>query len=300
MSTVCYFKNRERHKRIVYWIKWFNNKLYDYYGFQMKYEIKSSRESSVEHYGKRGLGWHGMAIIFYLLDNEQQPFKNIVYLDQLLNDTNLQDSGTVIGLLEVGIRVILKELSFIKDAVLISDNASCYQNHLLTFMVGIYNQKFYNDIFISSIVHSETQYRKTLLDAHFATANKHLINFMKTWQENKVTKINSPKGLAWALSFNKGVKNSMIQLVDFDRETLGTIQVIFKDAMGKCAEYYSRANFIGFKKVLPDYDLATEPFNSLGCLKAARLRWKVRAFSNVKLSVQFKIDMTSYNLVTVD
>ena len=74
----------------------------------MKYEIKSSRESSVEHYGKRGLGWHGMAIIFYLLDNEQQPFKNIVYLDQLLNDTNLQDSGTVIGLLEVGIRVRLK------------------------------------------------------------------------------------------------------------------------------------------------------------------------------------------------
>ena len=126
----------------------------------MKYEIKSSRESSVEHYGKRGLGWHGMAIIFYLLDNEQQPFKNIVYLDQILNDTNLKDSGTVVGLLEVGIHAIIKELPFIKDAIVISDNASCYQNHLLTFMVGLYNQKFYNDIFISSIVHSESQYRK--------------------------------------------------------------------------------------------------------------------------------------------
>ena len=28
--------------------------------FKMKFETKSSRESTVEHYGKRGLGWHGM------------------------------------------------------------------------------------------------------------------------------------------------------------------------------------------------------------------------------------------------
>ena len=34
--------------------------------FKMKYETKSSWESTVEHYRKWGLGWHGMAIIFYL------------------------------------------------------------------------------------------------------------------------------------------------------------------------------------------------------------------------------------------
>ncbi len=229
----------------------------------MKYEIKSSRESSVEHYGKRGLGWHGVAIIFYLLDNDKQPSKNIVYLDQILNDSNLQDSATVVGLLEVGTQAIIKELPFIKDAVLISDNASCYQNHLVTFMVGICHQKFHNYLFISAIVHSETQYRQTLLDAHFATANRHLLNFMETWQENKVTKINSSKGLAWALSFKKGVKNSMIQFVDFDRENLEMIQAILKEVTGKCAEYYSRANFIGFKKILPDAVLLTVPYNSL-------------------------------------
>ena len=99
--------------------------------FKMKYEIKSSRESSVEHCGKRGLGWHSMAIIFYLLDNQQQPFKNIVYIDQILNNTNLQDSGIVVGLLEDGICALRKELPFIKDAVLISDNASCYKESLI-------------------------------------------------------------------------------------------------------------------------------------------------------------------------
>ncbi len=92
-----------------------------------------------------------MAIIFYLLDNDKQPSKNIVYLNQILNGSNLQDSATVVGLLEVGIRAIIKELHFIKDAVLILDNASCYQNHLVTFVVGIFNQKFHNGLFILAI-----------------------------------------------------------------------------------------------------------------------------------------------------
>jgi len=104
--------------------------------------------------------------------------------------------------------------------------------------------------------------------------------------------------LAMAL-FNKGVKNSMIQLVDFDRESLQKIQLILKDATSKCAEYYSRANYIGFKRIAPE-NRSYDSFDSLGCVKSACVRWKVRAFSNIKPSVQFKVDMTSNNLVTVD
>ena len=77
--------------------------------FKMKYEVKSSRESTLEHYGKRGLGWHGMAIIFYLFDDtESAPYKNIVYIDQIMNDSNVQDSATVCGMLEIGIEAIIK------------------------------------------------------------------------------------------------------------------------------------------------------------------------------------------------
>ena len=42
------------------------------------------------------------------------------------------------------------------------------------------------------------------------------------------------------------------------------------------------------------------PFNSLDYLKTARLQWKVRAFSNIKPSVQFKVDMTTSDTVKVD
>ena len=268
--------------------------------FKMKYEVKSSRESTLEHYGKRGLGWHGMAIIFYLFDDtESAPYKNIVYIDQIMNDSNVQDSATVCGMLEIGIEAIIKELPFIKEAVLVSDNASSYQNHIVTMMVGMFNNKFYDQFFISAIVHSETQYGKTLLDAHFATTNRHLINFMKTWRQNRVTKINSPRGLAWALSFNNGVKNSMIQLVNFNRQRLDEILKIFQSATTKCSEYYSRANYIGFKRPTVEERMDTTK-NYIELVKAARLQWKVRAFSNIKPSVQFKVDMTTSDLVKVD
>ena len=106
--------------------------------FKMKYEIKSYRESTVEHYGKRGLGWHGMVIIFYLFDeNDSLPYRNIVYIDKIMNGSNVQDSGTVAALLEVGFQAIIKEMPFIKEATLMSDNASSYQNHFTTFLVGL-------------------------------------------------------------------------------------------------------------------------------------------------------------------
>ncbi len=81
--------------------------------FKMKYEMKSNRETTAEHFGKRGISWHGFAVVFYLLDEDKNPYKNIVYLDQILSDTNKQDGPTVVALLEVAICTIIHELSFI-------------------------------------------------------------------------------------------------------------------------------------------------------------------------------------------
>ena len=92
----------------------------------------------------------------------------------------------------------------------------------------------------------------------------------------------------------------MIQLVNFDRQTLDRMQSILKEATTKCSEYYSCANFIGFKRLCREDVLKDGPFNSLDCVKAAKLSWKVRAFSNVKPSVQFKVDMTTDALVKVN
>ena len=216
--------------------------------FKMKFKTKSSRETTVKHYGKRGIGWHGFAIIFYLLDGEGEPYRNIVYLDQILTDTNQQDAGMVVALLEIAITTIITELSFIKQAIITSDNASCYQNHFVTFMIAIYNQKFYGQFFIESFIYSETQDGKSLLDAHFATSNRYLFVFMKTWRTNRVTRINTASGLSFALLFNLALKNSMIQLIDINRANLDNVKLIFNKLIKKCSDYYSRANCIKFYK----------------------------------------------------
>ena len=36
--------------------------------FKMKYELQSFREISQDHYGKRGIGWHCVYLIYYKLE----------------------------------------------------------------------------------------------------------------------------------------------------------------------------------------------------------------------------------------
>ncbi len=36
--------------------------------FKMKFEVQSSRGSTVEHFGKRGIGWHGCALLYFLYE----------------------------------------------------------------------------------------------------------------------------------------------------------------------------------------------------------------------------------------
>ena len=64
---------------------------------------------------EKGIGITWNSYHFYLLEKDEESVRNIVYIDQILNNSIIQDSGTVIGLLEVGFQAIIKELvPFIK------------------------------------------------------------------------------------------------------------------------------------------------------------------------------------------
>ena len=62
--------------------------------FKMKFEAKSASESTVEHFGKRGIGWHGCTLIYYLYQQSQDDNgnslmfakKHIMYIDQILEE----------------------------------------------------------------------------------------------------------------------------------------------------------------------------------------------------------------------
>ena len=78
--------------------------------FKMKFESKSNRESTVEHFGKRGIGWHGCALVFFLYEKkfdgegctvsdtdgqaELEAKKYFVYIDQIMVEVGRVRSTT--------------------------------------------------------------------------------------------------------------------------------------------------------------------------------------------------------------
>ena len=108
--------------------------------FKMKFEAQSTRESTVKHFGMRGIAWHGCALIYYLYevkkdDNDNDvvdtdgnhmyyPKKYLVYIDQILMNSNRQDGMSVISLLEACLASIHCQLPFISRLSIQSDNAT--------------------------------------------------------------------------------------------------------------------------------------------------------------------------------
>ena len=95
-----------------------------------------------------------------------------------------------------------------------------------------------NKIFISQFFHSETQDGKILLDDHFATTNRHSLVFMKVWRDNRVTKIQTPAGLAFALSFNAGIRYTMVQLIEPNRSILQSLEYELMEVVKVMKDYF--------------------------------------------------------------
>ena len=53
--------------------------------FKMKFEAMSSRENTLQPFGKRGIGWHGCALIYYVYKVVTDK-KNVVQKDIGGND----------------------------------------------------------------------------------------------------------------------------------------------------------------------------------------------------------------------
>ena len=224
--------------------------------FKMKFEPVSARETTLDHYGKRGIGWHGIHIMYFNLEDvedgkdgkiSKQPVQYSVYLDQVLEDGNKQDTICVVSLLDAALKQISYNIPSIKSIILQSDNANSYQNNFIICAIALLNaSNTVNSVRIISFIHTETQDGKTVLDAHFARCMRFLNHFMKTWKRNKVTRINTPKGLGFALAWNGGMTNVMVQVVRTNREFMSKVQQLFEPILKVMKQYFTRVNQIDF------------------------------------------------------
>ena len=270
--------------------------------FKMKFNPMSSRESTIDHYGKRGISWHGFGLIYYLYDEvEHKPVRYCNYLDQILSDGNKQDAYCVMSLLDAALAQISHDCPFISSVVVQSDNARCYENHFLILGMCILNDLYHPDIFISSFIHTETQDGKTLLDAHFARCMRFLSHFMKTWKQNKITRINTPRGLGFALGWNGGMSNVMIQVVQTDTTYVSSIESKLEPVIKQLKKYFGRVNQIYFnepKKKSNEY--RKEQLDAgIDSIKNMSFEIGVQLFSNIDRILRFSINVGN-NAVTPD
>ena len=278
--------------------------------FKMKFEPMSSRETTLDHYGKRGISWHGFCLIFYLssnslagVDSEEdvdEAVRYTVYLNQLLSDSNKQDSLSVFSLLDAAMSQIHQELPFITELVLQTDNAKSYSNNFLLCAISLLNVlNKHNSLCIVEFVHTETQDGKTILDAFLARCMKFVKSYISVHDTNKIKKIGTALELGKALSYGGGMNNTMIQVITTNKEVTSEIERKFEDVIKGFSKYFSRVNHAYFKNAsmigLSNSDLQSKLRNDdtyLDIIDNITFEVGVQTFSNIDRIIRFHIDMT--------
>ena len=139
--------------------------------FKMKFEPLSAREITLDHYGKGGIGWNGVHIMYFKLEEVEddngnvtkEPAQYSVYMDQILAEGNKQDSICVASLLYTVLKQISVDLPFIGNITLQSDFANSYQNIILICVIALLNSCYQLVLKIKTFIHTETQDRKLCL-----------------------------------------------------------------------------------------------------------------------------------------
>lgn len=106
--------------------------------YKMKFEPVYFREKTVDHYGKKGISWHGAMITFYTVvavDGVRTAVQNRNYMDRVVENESKQDITSVISILEAVIIGLKKLFPRLTTIYLQSDNASCYQNTMLLLLI---------------------------------------------------------------------------------------------------------------------------------------------------------------------
>ena len=273
--------------------------------FKMKFEPMSSRETTLDHFGKRGIGWHGVYLMYYQLKehetdngtNEIIPVKHSVYIDQIMADSNRQDMFCVFSMLDAALQQIHYNLPFISEVILQSDNANCYQNTSLICSISLLNASYqHRNLKIIKYIHTETQDGKTVLDAHFARCMRFLSHFMRTWYKNKVTKINTPNGLGYALAWKGGIPNVMVQVTKMDRKFVSDIFNEFNPVVIKLRKYFGRINMIHFIHST-DVFISNHTGNDghentiLEQVRSLKFKIGIQSYSNIDEMSTFQVDI---------
>eukprot|EP00049_Salpingoeca_infusionum_P013069 m.244130 g.244130 ORF g.244130 m.244130 type:complete len:880 (-) comp15351_c0_seq3:204-2843(-) len=208
--------------------------------WKVKWEPRYYRETTRQHFGKRGISWHGYLLHFYDYDAiNDEAVRKTVYCDQVIDGSNKQDGSAVLATLEAFLQAIRARLPFIQSICLQSDNAGCYRSSLLRALIPVIAQR--SGVAIRRFVHSETQDGTCLIDAHFAQGTNHCMQYLKTGKD-----VATPSELYAALASHGGIPNSFVQLIRLNRARQDALVSQFASLTKKITLKIGRVNDVTF------------------------------------------------------
>lgn len=249
--------------------------------YKMKYVSQYYRQKSTEHFGKRGISWHGYLIIFYTYDSVTGTVeRQHVYCDQIVTGSNIQDGLALSALLEAFLCQLKKSPYFahLEKVQLQSDNAAYYHNKFYIAALPIIGK--IAGVEIARYIHTETCDGKCLIDAHFAMCMRFVDEYIGTG-ENAA----SPLDVFKALVHGNGVPNSFAQLVRINRGELEKMEQKYASMIASMKTVFNRKNEIVFTvEAAPCANSGPDPF------KGARIKTQSWQFSGITNGTIIVID----------
>ena len=194
--------------------------------YKMKIEPSQHRESTVEHYGKRGISYHGCCVAFIEKEGEERHLR-LRYFDTVIEGDAAQDIGSTLSIVEDVLMRIRHEMpQHVESIIFQSDNARTYQNLCLPLMIG--EMAAAANLFCERILHTETQDGKCIVDAHFQKVNQQIQKFVDStedWDED-AHKACTAQQICDAIVSDGGLPGTDISVVRIDREKVGEIEAL--------------------------------------------------------------------------
>lgn len=156
--------------------------------FKMKFIPMFWRETTLQHYGKRGISWHGAMI--YIPNDDSF---DVYYVDCISENDMKQDVNLVTQIIDITLERLRSIRSDVEEVYVLAEavhKVCIEQNYIL-----------------KSYVHTETQDGKCSIDGHFAVGMRNV-----TTRVNEGYNASNPEELAKAVSSNQGVRNTDVIL----------------------------------------------------------------------------------------
>ena len=250
----------------------------------MRLEAMYFEELSLQHYGKRGMAFHGWMAEFFKYAPGKGASIEVVYCNQVLDGTSKQDGLTVLALFEAVLMQIKIDHPQINNAILLSDNAHCYHSKIMVMLLGLVAKN--SGINLEAVMHTETADGKGTLDAHFAVEKFRL----KTWCAEGHD-VATPLEAFDGLSTYGGSKNSFSQLCYIDRNKLTAIEAAVAPVVKQFGKVLKRANELEIAVEMQDD--AAVPLTAKGWdTPTVNIKIKFRAWAHslIGKGVEFTVD----------